>query len=96
MNTQNNRLSAGLAAVSRDRSPAAPAVPVISDTTPQGPTRRVKRQRWDERVQRATFHIDVALVQRLNETAERTGISKSEIVREAILRRLNELDEYPR
>lgn len=77
-------------------TPAAIAAEALEPPAP-APERRRRRptgrpatgpQTWDERVKRATFYIDRALLERLDECCEANDVNKSEFVREAITRHL--------
>ncbi len=86
-----SKLSDGLAAVGqRAAIPAVPSAGLSPESSRRGGVGRGSG-RWDERVRRATFHIDNDLLDDLDVAAERTGISKSEIVREALRRHLDSL-----
>lgn len=47
---------------------------------------------WEERVRRATWHVDIELLERLDRVSKREGISKSRLVREALTRHLDDLE----
>lgn len=51
-----------------------------------------KGERWDDRVRRATFYIDVDLLDDLDATCTALGLNKSEVVREALRQHLIELN----
>jgi Ribbon-helix-helix protein, copG family len=99
MSAPSNKLAAGLAAV-RTKTPGTARTPEPEPAgpppaaAPPGATRARQGSarggpRWDERVRRHTFHIDVDVLAQLDQVAARTGISKSELVREALRRHLS-------
>lgn len=85
MSNAENPMVARLAAV-KNAGAKAPAATTPSAVRP-APIRRKSKEageRWEERVARATFHIDRELLDRLPAAAEAAGMSKSEFVREAL------------
>lgn len=100
MTERQNKLAQQLAKVSQSTGPAARDVPdeqVASQ--PAADTRRRRRtaggrkpapgESWDERVKRATFYVDRALLDELDAFLDaRPDLNKSEFVREAIKRHL--------
>lgn len=91
-NPMEDRLAA-VRQVKQTPAVARPAPPA-SSTTPTSPRRRVG-ERWEDRVARATFHIDRDLLDKLPAAAARSGMSKSEFVREALRRAIQDTDRTP-
>lgn len=85
-----NRLAEGLAAVNTRPAAPAPAVEVPS-VAAAGLSRKPIGDRYEDRVRRATFHLDIEVLEGIDEAATRTGLSKAKIVNEAIRRYLPEL-----
>lgn len=96
MSALEDRLKAVKARPSRAAQSVPPAEAVAA--TP-APSRRVsgrrpkpRGERWDDRVRRATFYVDVSLLDGLDATCSALDLNKSEVVREALRRHLNELE----
>ncbi len=90
---QPNKLADKLAAVRTRPTPplAAPVAPAPPAVPPENQVpftvnrqRKKESDRWDSRVRRATFYIDVDLLDRLGHVTDRTGRNKSDLVRDAL------------
>lgn len=88
MSAASNPLQDRLAAVAaRSPRPAPTQTPQPTAAPPPAPADRRRAaagEKWDDRFRRATFHIDNELLDELDATCQRTGVSKSEAVRTAI------------
>jgi Ribbon-helix-helix protein, copG family len=103
MTERPNKLKEQLARVQQAAAPSAtstaavisgePVDEIASSQTrrrprPAGRRRPEAGESWDDRVKRATFYVDRALLDELDQCCERHDLNKSEFVREAITRHL--------
>ena len=102
---RKNKLAEQLAKVSRSTATAAAEPEQADSATTTGadderpePRRRPRTaggrkpavgESWDDRVKRATFYVDRALLDDLDACCDKHGLNKSEFVREAIIRHLH-------
>lgn len=70
--------------------PVENAAPDTSKTESENRRERAT-QTWEERTRRATWHVDVELLDRLDLLAKRDGLSKSKLVRDALSAHLDSL-----
>jgi hypothetical protein len=70
--------------------PTDAPVPTAPRSRPRTARRRppAAGEAWGDRVKRATFYVDRALLDELDACCEKHGMNKSEFVREAITRHL--------
>lgn len=76
------------------QAPATKPAPAQRRSKPAKPQERSERSPdetapWEERMRRATWHVDIELLERLDRVSRQEGISKSRLVREALARHLD-------
>lgn len=92
-NPMADRLAAVRQVKQSSAPPPQPPAHPVARTAPS--RRRPVGERWEDRVARATFHIDRDLLDELPAAADRAGMSKSEFVREALRRAIQDANRTP-